>query len=32
MFEERWAELNKLFSRPTQFGNETGKLPIGEFT
>lgn len=29
--DKRWDSVNRLFSRPSPFGNETGKLPNGYF-
>ena len=31
MSDDRWNDLKRIFSRKTCFGNETGKLGVGEF-
>ena len=32
MEDKRWAGVNRLFTRASPFGNETGKLPNGYFS
>jgi hypothetical protein len=32
MIPGRWDHIRSIISRPSAFANETGKLPIGEYT